>query len=132
MLAVLPSVGREDAVKRLASVLLAALPGKSVIVEFAEAKSTRSSAQNRFLWGSAYPDILASGQLAGWNAEDLHEYFLGEIYGWETVEGFGRKRLRPVRRSSRMSKVEFLNYVAEIQRRMAEIGIYVCDPNEVT
>jgi hypothetical protein len=132
MILTLPATDRESDISRLAAVLRAALPGKRVKVEVKEYADTRSSAQNRFLWGSAYPDILASGQLDGWNAEDLHEYFLGEIYGWETVEGFGRKRLRPVRRSSRMSKVEFLNYVAEIQRRMAEIGIYVCDPNEVT
>lgn len=132
MILTLPATDRESDISRLAAVLRAALPGKRVKVEVKEYADNRSSAQNRFLWGSAYPDILASGQLDGWNAEDLHEYFLGEIYGWETVEGFGRKRLRPVRRSSRMSKAEFINYVAEIQRRMAEIGIYVCDPNEVT
>ena len=128
MIAVLPATGREDAVNRLAASLLAALPGKALRVEYAEAKSKRSNDQNAYLWGLVYPTILQSGQLDGWTAEDLHEYFLGEIHGWETVEGFGRRRLRPLRRSSRMNKAEFANYVAEIQRRMAELGIYIEDP----
>lgn len=131
MIAVLPASGREDAVKRLAAVLLAALPGKALRVEYAEAKSKRSNEQNAYLWGVVYPTILQSGRLDGWTADDVHEYLLGEIHGWETVEGFGRKRLRPLRRSSRMNKAEFANYVAEIQRRMAELGIYIPDPNEV-
>ena len=61
---------------------------------------------------------------------DLHEYLLGEVYGWEKVEGFGRTRLRAIRRSSAMSTVEFAEYVAQIQQRMAEHGIYIPDPNE--
>lgn len=131
MLAVLPATGREDAIRQLAAELLAALPGKALKVEYGEAKAKRSNDQNAYLWGVVYPTILQSGRLDGWNADDLHEYFLGEVYGWETVEGFGRKRLRPLRRSSRMNKVEFANYVAEIQRRMAELGVYIPDPNEV-
>lgn len=131
MISVLPATEREGAIRRLSVELLAAFPGKRVKVEYGEAKSKRSSEQNAYLWGVVYPTILQSGRLDGWNAEDVHEYLLGEIYGWETVEGFGRKRLRPLRRSSRMNKVEFANYVAEIQRRMAELGIYIADPNEV-
>lgn len=128
MILTLPATDRWDAVTRLAAVLLAALPGKAVKVEYVEAKAKRSNDQNSYLWGGVYPTILESGQLEGWNAEDLHEFFLGEVYGWETVSGFGRKRLRPVRRSSRMNKTEFAHFVAEIQRRMAEIGIYIEDP----
>jgi hypothetical protein len=101
-------------------------------VEIREHRATRSSAQNAFLWGVVYPAILKAGgnTLAGWSTEDLHEYCLGEHFGWEIVEGFGKKRQRPLRRSSKLSKLEFMEYTAFIQQRMAEHGICVPDPNE--
>jgi hypothetical protein len=60
----------------------------------------------------------------------LHEYFLGEHFGWETLEGFGRKRLRPLKRSSKLSTAEFAAFVDFIQRKAAELGIYIPDANE--
>lgn len=108
------------------------LPPKRHKVEITEAKSIRSEQQNRYLWGVVYPKILEAGKLEGWTADDLHEYLLGEHFGWEVVTGFGRKRMRPIRRSSRLGKLEFVDYVAFIQQRMAEHGIYVPDPNEQT
>lgn len=102
--------------------------GKSWRVEVKEERKNRSDDQNRYLWGGVYATILQSEVLQGWTAEDLHEYFLGEVYGWQTVEGFGRKRLKPIRRSSKMSTVDFAHYIAEIQRRMAELGLFIPDP----
>jgi hypothetical protein len=75
-----------------------------------------------------YPKILQ--HLEGWDAEDVHEFCLGEWSGWEVMEGFGRKRLRPIKRSSKLSTVEFMDFVAHIQRTMAERGIDIPDPNE--
>jgi hypothetical protein len=89
---------------------------------------TRSSMQNAYLWGVVYASILK--HLPGWDAEDVHEYFLGECFGWEVIEGFGRKRMRPVRRSSKLSTMEFQDYIAYIQQKMAERGVYIADPNE--
>jgi hypothetical protein len=89
-------------------------------------KPRRSEQQNRYLWGLVYPAFLK--HLDGWDAEDLHEYFLGECYGWDTIEGFGKKRMKPIRRSSRMSKQEFSDYVAFVQRKGAEMGVYIEDP----
>lgn len=108
------------------------LPPKRWKVEISEAKSIRSEQQNRYLWGVVYPTILEAGKLEGWAADDLHEYLLGEHFGWEVVTGFGKKRMRPIRRSSRLGKLEFMDYVAFIQQRMSEHGIYVPDPNEQT
>lgn len=92
---------------------------------------TRSDPQNRYLWGVCYPTILQAGgeTLSGWDAEDLHEYFLGEHFGWETLDGFGRKRLRPLRRSSKLTRIEFADYVGFIQRKAAELGIFIPDPD---
>lgn len=100
-------------------------------VEIHEHKATRSDAQNNYLWGAVYPAILKAGGnlLAGWIDKDLHEYCLGEHFGWEVVSGFGKRKQRPVRRSSRLSKIEFMAYIEFIQRRMAEHGIFVPDPD---
>ena len=91
-------------------------------------KSTRSLEQNAYLWGVCYQIILDAGQLEGWRKEDLHEYFLGEHFGWEHLEGFGRKRLRPLNRSSTLSKMQFVEFVDFIHQKMAEIGIVIPDP----
>ena len=127
---VLPKTDRARIADNLHAFVLAALPGKDWRVEVGEYRKRRSDEQNRYLWGCVYPAILKGGgeQLGGWTAEDLHEYLLGEIFGWETLEGFGRKRLRPIRRSSKMTTVEFAEFVGQIQQRMAVIGIFVPDP----
>ena len=46
------------------------------------------------------------------------------------IEVFGRKRMKPVRRSSKMNIAEFSEFVAQIQQRMALMGIYVPDPEQ--
>ena len=66
--------------------------------------------------------------LAGWQRDDLHEYFLGECFGWETLQGFGRKRMRPLKRSSALNKQEFTDYLEFISQRCAELGIVIPEP----
>lgn len=100
---------------------------KSWRVDISEHKKRRTSQQNRYLFGVAYAELA---RVTGQPSEDWHEYFLGEHYGWETVEMLGRRKLRPVRRSSRLTKAEFAEHVEFIQARAAEHGIYIPDPNE--
>lgn len=92
----------------------------------------RTNSQNAYLWGVVYPTILKAlaADLGGWTAEELHDFFLGEHYGWERVTGFGKTRQRPIRRSSRMTTIEFNEHKEFIQQRMAEKGVYIADPNE--
>jgi hypothetical protein len=104
--------------------------GKAWRVEVSEQKTKRSDSQNAYLWGVVYRTILDSEALQGWRAEDVHEYMCGEHFGWETLEGFGRKRLRPLRRSSKLSTTEFMDFISFIQQKMAELGIYIPDANE--
>lgn len=113
---------------RLVSYLGTLLRDKNLKVTVAEHRNNRSEQQNRYLWGVCYPAILK--HLPGWDAEDLHEFCLGQWSGWEVLEGLGRKRLKPLRRSSKLTTVEFMEFVDHIQRTMAEKGIYVPDPNE--
>jgi len=60
---------------------------------------------------------------------DLHTFFLGEHFGWEVVEGFGKKRHKPLRRSSKLTKQEFSDYLAFIEARCAEMGIHIPEPS---
>jgi hypothetical protein len=98
-----------------------------------EFKPQRSQSQNRYLWGIVYPSFLTGGgeALAGWTGEDLHEFFLGEHFGWEMLLGMGRKRVKPLKRSAKLTKQEFSDYVAFIQHKGAAMGIYIPDPEEM-
>ena len=119
--------GRADSQR--AAAFIQSLPvGQAWRVVVEPYKANRSQSQNRYLWGVVYPTILQAGHLDGWEAEDLHEFYLGECFGWETLEGMSRKRVKPLKRSSKLSKTEFSDYVAFIQRKAAEMGIFVPDP----
>jgi hypothetical protein len=105
-------------------------PDKTWAIEVTEWKKPRTNQQNAFLWGVAYPAILEGGgeALAGWTRDDLHEYFLGECFGWETLEGFGRKRMRPLKRSSALTKQEFSEYLNFLEGRCMDMGIVIPEP----
>lgn len=122
-----PAANREGAAKRVHDFVLAALPGKVLDVTVKERKRKRSDPQNRALWGVAYATLKRE---TGNDPEDLHEFFLGEHFGWEVYDVLGQKKRRPRRRSSNLSKVEFAEFYAFIQQRAAECGFYVPDPNE--
>jgi hypothetical protein len=123
---------RDRVVERIASALLALPIEQGWRVEIHEHKSTRSSQQNRLLW-SLYDQIIKKGgeAMQGWGREDLHEFFLIHHFGSETRTLFGKKRLTPVRRSSRLSKKEFSDFVDAIDRFMAERGLVLEMPNEM-
>jgi hypothetical protein len=120
--------GRLGAIERLGRVL-AALPMGRYRVTIEEAKPKRTESQNSLLW-AIYTQILSLGgeEMGGWTKEDLHEYFLMSHFGEETYQVFDRKRLRPLRRSSKLNKQEFSYFIAHIQQFMAERGIFIADP----
>ena len=105
-------------------------PDKTWAIEITEWRKPRTNQQNAFLWGVAYPAILEGGgeALAGWTRDDLHDYFLGECFGWETIEGFGRKRMRPLKRSSALTKQEFSEYLNFLEGRCMDMGITIPEP----
>lgn len=88
--------------------------------------ATRTLNQNSLLW-AIYEEILAKGGAAvrGFGKDDLHEFFLIEHFGGEVNALFGRKRLRPRRRSSALSKMEFSEHVEFILHFMAEHGVVI-------
>ena len=91
---------------------------------------TRSLSQNAYAW-AMYELILKLGgeQMGGWTKEDLHEFFLIHHFGHEVKTLFGRKRLVPLHRSSRLTTVEFRDFMEAVQRFMAERGVFVPDPD---
>jgi hypothetical protein len=128
---IIPKNSKPEDILRAVSVLVRDLtPDKAWSVTIEEVKPRRSDAQNAFLWAVVYPSLLegSNGLLDGWKAPDLHEYFLGEMWGWETLEGFGRKRMRPIRRSSTMTKTEFSDYIAFIEQKALDMGIAIPEP----
>lgn len=94
-------------------------------------KSRRSNDQNALLW-ALYSDAIAKGgeTLGGWTTEDIHEYMLGEYHGWKVHEAFGEKRKKPIKRSSRLTKMEFSDFVEFVVRRFAEHGIVLELPGD--
>lgn len=116
----------DQAIVRAQTVLGGLARDKAWKVTIGELRSKRSENQNRYLWGVCYRELCKV--LPGWDADDVHEYMLGEWSGWETLSGFGKKRLRPLRRSSRLSKSEFADFVSFIQRKAAEHGVHIPDP----
>lgn len=95
-------------------------------------KARRTNDQNALLW-VLYDDAIKQGgeTLGGWSREDVHEYMLGEYHGWEVHEAFGRKRMKPVKRSSRLTKMEFSDFVEFVVRRFAEHGIVLELPGDL-
>lgn len=94
----------------------------------------RSDPQNALLW-ALYQQVIDKGgeAMRGWTKEDLHDFFLGDHFGWERLESdlLNRAKMRPVRRSSKLSKIEFVDYTDHIVRFMAERGVILDLPGEV-
>ena len=123
---------RTHSIERLTSWLYECLPGKPLRVTVEPYRKRRSDEQNRYLWGVCYPTILREGgeALAGWTANDLHQLFLYNHFGGEELEWGRRTTFRPLRTSSKLSTIEFSEFVASIQKFAAEQGVYIPDPEE--
>lgn len=106
-----------------------------------EHKATRSSQQNKFLWAACYK---ALSDAVGYETEEVAEYLLGTYFGWKEVK-VPKKPSNPAGIESRprrttttdedgkrrvLSKQEFSDYVAFIQRFAASKGVHIADPDE--
>lgn len=91
-----------------------------------EYKPRRSNQQNAYLWGVAYRIICETFE--GWRPDDVHEYMLGRHFGTETIETMRGTEVVPIRRSSKLNKQEFSDYVAHVQEIASEHGIFIPDP----
>lgn len=122
---------REARIKRFGVFLSGLAMNKAWEIIVRPHQKRRSLSQNSYLWGGVYPTILKAGgeTLAGWSCDDLHDFFLSSHFGSEVLHFNGRDYERPLKRSSKLSTLEFMDFVAHIQQKMAEIGIFIDDPN---
>jgi hypothetical protein len=98
----------------------------------------RSAEQNRYLFGGCYDTILkrAGESLGGYTPHELHTYLCGEYWGWQTLQGLGRSRVRPVRTTTTdedgkhalLSTSEFVDFTEFVRQFAAEHGIVIEDP----
>lgn len=117
---------RERVLSNLVRFVQSLPDSKAWKVEIAQYARRRSDEQNRFLWGVVYPAFEQA--LEGWDKEDIHEFLLGEKFGWQRLEGMGRPKVKPIKRSSKLTKAEFAEYVDFVIRKGAEHGVYVPEP----
>jgi len=91
-------------------------------------KKKRGNPANAYHW-CVIIKILC--EETGNEAEDLHEYLLGEYVGWVTHVILGKKKLKPARRSHDMDHETFENF-NEYCRMFAsrELGIIIPLPGE--
>jgi hypothetical protein len=105
-------------------------------IEIKRYKRQRSIEQNRYLWGVVYRRIIdsfAHDDASKPTSENLHEYWLGECFGWHVEDTLGHVTKRAMKRSSALSTEEFQEFWQFIQRRCIETrGLYIPDPNEAS
>lgn len=130
----LPADNRDESIDRLVAMLRRMFPGNKVEITARKYRKPRSDAQNNSLWGVAYKVLR---EASGNDPDDLHVYFCGEYFGWVEYDVMGAKKKRPRRttttdengHANKMSTVEFMDFYEFIQRRSAEAGYLVPDPD---
>jgi uncharacterized protein YcgL (UPF0745 family) len=117
---------------RLVAYVSALLRDKDVEIIVKEHKPTRSNDQNAMLW-AIYSEIIQRGgeMMAGWTKDDLHELFLQLHFGSKVLTLGQHKKRTALRRSSRLNKQEFSDFVDFILQYMAEQGVYLQMPGEM-
>lgn len=134
----IPATDREQAIASLARFIEYFLPGKELVVTVEEAKQERTAKQRASLFGVAYKSLMEQMGLSGSREQDdLHTFLLGEYFGWKEKTVLGGMRKVPVRTTTTdadgkrevISTREQLDFYAWIQRRAAEHGFDVPDPD---
>jgi hypothetical protein len=99
-------------------------------------RADRSEDQNEALWGLAYKILH---QETGNDPEDMHDYFLGEFFGWVEYEVIGMRKKKPRRTTTKnaegkrevLDTMSFANFFSFIQQRSAEtVGVHIPDPDK--
>jgi hypothetical protein len=99
------------------------------VVTMEEYRAPRSLDQNAYL--HAVPLKLICDH-TGFSLDDIKDYLLGEAFGWEEKEVFGKVVHRPLRRSSSLNTKEFSWFIEWIEQWAAQnLGVTIPMPNEV-
>jgi len=114
--------------------LLASDPKTAIEVSIKPYKQTRSDEQNAALWGVAYPPLVAH---TGFTADEIHEVMCMGYFGRTAKLVMNTATIRPLRTTTTnqdgerevLSASEFSAFYAYVQRRGAEIGLDIPDPD---
>jgi hypothetical protein len=99
-------------------------------------RESRSSKQNRLLFGTVYPPIA---EAMGYDVADVHEYMLGVHFGWvdkrvpKTPNNPAGIESRPFRTTTTnengkrnvLKKDEFSKFLSTVERIAAKAGVFV-------
>jgi hypothetical protein len=106
--------------------LVESLEGKPVQMTLSRFRMTRSTPQNRYLWGVVYKIL---GEHLGYEAEELHEAckvrFLTD-HSCEEVAG-----LKRIKSTAALDAAAFSDYVERVRQLAAELGVYIPDPGGI-
>jgi hypothetical protein len=125
--------------KKLREELPKFFEGKNIMLTVERRKKRRSVEQNRYYWGVVLNILCHS--LKEYNGEMelttdiVHEWckdrFIPLVSDWEEIilqVPDGQKEV--VKTSTKLTTVQFMDYIALIQQWAAEYNIYIPDPNE--
>jgi len=124
-----------ELIRFLAFVQTQALP---LEVTVGPLKNSRTSQQNRYLFGVCYPPIA---EAMGYTVDDVHEYILGRSFGWVDVkvpktprnpEGVESRPFRTTTtdengKRSLLSREEFAKYVNTVHQIAAQAGVFIAE-----
>lgn len=134
----IPKDRRELVAARIARHIVEAYPGSELECIVRKRKRERSDPQNHALFGVAYPPVMEFCGLSGAAEKDeLHETFCGDYFGWVVYDVRGHKKRKPRRTTTKdengkrdvLSTVDFMEFYAFVQRKSAELGVFVPDPD---
>jgi hypothetical protein len=108
---------------------LGTLVGKRVELTIREHRNTRSIAQNRWIWGVAYPLIAESIGYDRDEHDELHYWLVRQCFGTHFDERIGADVSNA--RSSKLNTKEFAEYMEWLVRFAAKkFGVNVPLPDE--
>lgn len=111
---------------------LKSLPDGNYLIKI-EKSNKRSTAQNRFYWGIVIPMVKTSFIELGHEvtAEETHEFLKSKFNAIQVSNKDTGEMIDLPRSTTRLSKMDFCEYVEKIQRFAATfLGIVIPDPSE--
>lgn len=118
------------------AIIQRAFEGKEVNITINEYREKRSNAQNNWYYGVAIPIIqqfILETQGEKYSKEDINQFHLNTVVrpAMEVKPIFNMPcTIFKIKRTSDMSKTEFMDFKDKIQQYWLEYDVYIPDPNE--
>lgn len=125
---------REAMLPAICRFVMSAYPGKPINIKITVARPERTDRQLGYLFGVAYRILVDE---KGYTDEGWHEYFCIKFFGGKEVgKPGGRVEIVPIRTTTKdadgnrdvIDRKAFWDFVEMIQRKAAEGGVYIPDP----